>query len=45
MNFKGFYNEAGIKRELIVLYNLQHNGFAEGKNQSIIGVAKAVIHD
>jgi transposase InsO family protein len=44
-SFEGFCKEAGIKRELIVLYNPQQNGVAERKNQSIIGVAKAMIHD
>jgi transposase InsO family protein len=27
--FEGFWKEAGIKRELIVLYNPQQNGVAE----------------
>jgi transposase InsO family protein len=43
--FKGFCKEGGIKRELIVPYNPQHNGVAERKNRSIIGDAKAMIHD
>jgi transposase InsO family protein len=43
--FEGFCKEAGIKRELIVPYNPQQNGVAERKNRSIIGVAKAMIHD
>jgi transposase InsO family protein len=43
--FEGFCKEAGIKRELIVSYNPQHNGVAERKNRSIIGAAKAMIHD
>jgi hypothetical protein len=43
--FEGFYKEAGIKRELIVPYNPQQNGVVDEKNQYIIGVAKAMIHD
>jgi hypothetical protein len=43
--FEGFCKEAGIKRELTVPYNPQQNGVAERKNRSIIGVAKAMIHD
>jgi hypothetical protein len=35
----------GIKRELIVPYNPQQNGVVKRKNRSIIGVAKAMIHD
>jgi len=42
---KDFCKEAGIKREMIVSYNPQHNGVAERKNQSIIGSSKAMIHD
>jgi transposase InsO family protein len=30
--FEGFCKEVGIKRELIVSYNPQHNGVAEWKN-------------
>jgi hypothetical protein len=37
--------EAGIKRELTVPYNPQQNGVAERKNRSIVGAAKAMIHD
>jgi transposase InsO family protein len=43
--FKGFYKEVGIKKELTVLYNPQQNGVEEWKNQLIIGAAKAMIHD
>jgi hypothetical protein len=42
--FKGFYME-GIKRELIVPYNPWKNRVAKQKNRSIIGVAKAMMHD
>jgi hypothetical protein len=44
-DFSDFYKEAGIKRELIVPYNPQHNGVTERKNRSIVEVAKATIHD
>jgi len=35
----------GIKKELIVPYNSQQNGVAERKNMTIMGVARAMIHD
>jgi hypothetical protein len=44
-DFKDFCKEVGIKRELTVSYNPQQNGVAKRKNQSIIGSAKAMIHD
>jgi hypothetical protein len=44
-DFKDFCKEAGIKRELTVSYNPQQNGVVERKNRSIIGSAKAMIHD
>jgi len=31
----------GIKGEWTTLYNLQHNGVAERKNRTIVGVARA----
>jgi len=43
--FKDFYKEAGIKRELRVSYNPRHNGVVQRKNQSIIGYSRAMIHD
>jgi len=33
--FHDFYKEEGIKRELTVPYNPQHNGIVERKNMSI----------
>jgi hypothetical protein len=36
---------AGIKKELIVPYNPQQNGVAERKNRTIVGAARAMIHD
>jgi transposase InsO family protein len=44
-DFKDFCKEAGIKRELKVSYNPQQNGVVERKNRSIIGSARAMIHD
>jgi transposase InsO family protein len=43
--FKDFCKEVGIKKELIVSYNPPQNGVAKSKNWSIVGVAKAMIHD
>jgi len=37
--------EEGIKREKIVAYNPQQNGVAKRKNQSIISMVKAMMHD
>jgi transposase InsO family protein len=44
-DFKDFYKEAGIKRELTISYNPQQNGVVERKNRFIISSAKAMIHD
>jgi hypothetical protein len=44
-DFNDFCREAGIKRELTIPYNPQQNGVAERKNRSIVGAAKAMIHD
>jgi transposase InsO family protein len=44
-DFKEFYKEVEIKRELIVSYNPQQNGVTEKKNRSIIDSARAMIHD
>jgi hypothetical protein len=35
----------GIRRELIVPYNPQHNGVAKRKNMAIVGAARAMLHD
>ena len=43
--FKTFYSEVGIKRELSTPYNPQQNGVAERKNQTIMEAVKAMIHD
>jgi len=42
---EGFCKEAGIKRELTILYNPQKNGVEEQNNQPIITVAKAMIQN
>jgi hypothetical protein len=44
-DFKDFCKEVGIKRELTVSYNPQHNGVVERKDRSIIGSVRAMIHD
>eukprot|EP00253_Pinus_taeda_P014532 PITA_14532 len=43
--FVDYCAEAGIRREFTVPYNPQKNGVAERKNRSIIGAAKAMLHD
>ena len=40
-----FYAKEGIKRELIVPYNLQQNGAAKRKNKAIVGIVRAMLHD
>ena len=40
-----FCKEVGIKRDLSTPYNPQQNGVAERKNQTIMEVLKAMIHD
>jgi transposase InsO family protein len=35
----------GIKRDLIVPYNPQHNGVVEKKNMAIVGAVTSMIHD
>ena len=43
--FKNFCNKEGIQRELIVPHNPQQNGVIERKNRTIVGVARAMLHD
>eukprot|EP00253_Pinus_taeda_P032374 PITA_32374 len=43
--FVDYCAKAGIRREFTVPYNPQQNGVAERKNRSIIGAAKAMLHD
>eukprot|EP00253_Pinus_taeda_P026647 PITA_26647 len=43
--FVDYCAEAGIRREFTVPYDPQQNGVAERKNRSIIGAAKAMLHD
>ena len=43
--FKDLYEKDGIRRELIAPHNPQQNGVAERKNCSIVGAAKAMLHD
>jgi len=43
--FNDLCKRSGIKREFSTPYNPQHNGVAERKNQTIMEVVKAMIHD
>ena len=43
--FDGYCRQEGIKRQLTVPYTPDHNGVAERKNRSIIGAARAMLHD
>ena len=43
--FGNFCKDVGIKRELTTPYNPQQNGVAERKKQTIMEVAKTMIHD
>ena len=43
--FKDFCAKEGIRRELIAPHNPQKNGVVERKNKTIVGVARARLHD
>ena len=43
--FVDYCAEAGIRREFTVPYKPQQNGVAERKNRSLVGAAKAMLHD
>lgn len=43
--FKELYAKEGIRRELIAPYNPQQYGIAERKYRSIVGAARAMLHD
>ena len=43
--FDGFCRHEGIRRQLKVPYTLEQNGVAERKNSSIVGAARAMLHD
>ena len=43
--FKDFSSAEGIRRELIAPHNPQQNGVAERKNITIVGTARAMLHD
>ena len=43
--FEYFFKDARIKRELILSYNPRHKKVVERKNQSIIVVANAIMHE
>ena len=43
--FNNFCRKEGIQKELIAPHNPPHNGVAERKNRTIVGVARAMLHD
>ena len=43
--FKDFCSTKIIRRELIAPHNPQQNGVAERKNRTIVGAARAMLHD
>ena len=43
--FKKFCGKEGIQRELIAPHNPQKNVVAERKNRTIMGAARAMLHD
>jgi len=43
--FKNLCTKEGIRRELATLHNPQQNEVVERNNRSIVGAAKAVLHD
>ena len=43
--FDEFCRQEGINKQLIVPYTPQQNGVVERKNRSIVGVARAMLHD
>ena len=43
--FDGFCRQEGIRRQLTVPYTPEQNKVAERKNRSIVGVARAMLHD
>jgi transposase InsO family protein len=45
MEFEDYCKVAGIKKELTVPYNPQHNGVVKRKNRTMVGATRAMIHD
>ena len=43
--FDGYCRQEGIRRQLTVPYTPKQNGVAERKNKSIVGAARAMLHD
>eukprot|EP00253_Pinus_taeda_P020591 PITA_20591 len=43
--FKDFCKAEGIRRERVAPHNPQQNGVAKRKNRTIVGVARAMLHD
>ena len=43
--FDGYYRQEGIRRQLTIPYTPEQNGVAKRKSRSIVGVARAMLHD
>ena len=43
--FDEFCRQEGIRRQLTVPYTPEQNEVAEGKNKSIVGAARPMLHD
>jgi transposase InsO family protein len=43
--FKDFCRKEGIRRELIAPHNPHQNGVVKGKNRTIVGAVRVMLHD
>ena len=43
--FDEYCRQEGIRRQLTVPYTPERNGVAKRKNRSIVGIARAMLHD